>query len=103
MRTISSPSMTVLVLFAQIAMFLLHAPAALAVPSRLAEKLILGFEQTELNQGAYISREEKPDRESWFYLLEQSEGFDFAARFEWPGETNRGLDVALSARSAQRR
>jgi hypothetical protein len=89
MRTISSPSMTVLVLFAQIAMFLLHAPAALAVPSRLAEKLILGFEQTELNQGAYISREEKPDRESWFYLLEQSEGFDFAARFEWPGETNR--------------
>jgi hypothetical protein len=33
--------------------------------------------------------EEKPGRESWFYLLEQPEGFDFAARFEWPGATNR--------------
>ncbi|MBL7189009.1 MAG: hypothetical protein ISS70_22005 [Phycisphaerae bacterium] len=89
MRTISSPSMTVLILFAQIAMFLLHSPAALAVSSRPAEKLIMGFEQAELSRGAYISREEKPGHDSWFYLLEQSEGLDFAARFEWPGETNR--------------
>ena len=89
MRTISSTLRTMLMLFAQVAMFLLHAPAALAVSSGPAEKLILGFEQAELSQGAYISREEKPGRESWFYLLEQPEGFDFAARFEWPGETNR--------------
>ena len=81
--------MTVLVLFAQIAMFFLRAPAALAVSSRPAEKLVLGFEQAELSQGAYISREEKPGRESWFYLLDQPDGFDFAARFEWPGGTNR--------------
>jgi hypothetical protein len=70
-------------------MFLFHATASLAVSSGPGEKLILGFEQAELSQGAYISREEKPGRESWFYLLEQAEGFDFAARFEWPGETNR--------------
>ncbi len=76
-------------LFAQVALCLLHAPAALAVSSGPAEKLILGFEQAELNHGAYISGEEKPGRESWFYLLEQPEGFDFAARFEWPGATNR--------------
>jgi hypothetical protein len=25
---------------------------------------------------------------SWFYLIDQPEGFDFAARFEVPGETN---------------
>ena len=89
MRTIALPSMTVLVLFAQFVMFLLRAPAALAVSSRPAEKLILGFEQAELSRGAHISHQEQPGRESWFYLLEQSEGFDFAARFEWPGETNR--------------
>ena len=81
--------MTVLVLFAQIAMFLLRASTALASSSQPAEKLILGFEQAELSRGAYISWEEKPGRDSWFYLLKQSEGFDFAARFEWPGETNR--------------
>jgi len=89
MRTISSTSVATLILFVQVAMFLAHAPAALAVSSRPGEKLILGFEQTELSRGAYVSREEKPGRESWFYLLERSEGFDFAARFEWPGETNR--------------
>jgi hypothetical protein len=53
------------------------------------EKLILGFEQEELSQGEYISHQEKPGRQSWFYLLERPEGFDFAARFEWPGATNR--------------
>lgn len=31
----------------------------------------------------------KPGRQSWFYLLKCPDGFDFAARFEWPGETNR--------------
>ena len=54
-----------------------------------AERLILGFEQAELARGDDVSRQEKPGRESWFYLLEQPEGFDFAARFEWPGATNR--------------
>ena len=49
----------------------------------------MGFEKKELSQGDEVSREEKPGRESWFYLLEQPEGFDFAARFEWPGATNR--------------
>ena len=53
------------------------------------EKIILGFEKKELGQGDEVSREEKPGRESWFYLLDQPEGFDFAARFEWPGATNR--------------
>ena len=74
---------------ARIVIFLLYAGFTSTVSSRPAEKLILGFEKAELNKGAYISPEEKPGRESWFYLLEQSEGFDFAARFEWPGETNR--------------
>ena len=53
------------------------------------EKTILGFEETELIRSDEVSREEKPGRESWFYLLERPEGFDFAARFEWPGATNR--------------
>lgn len=54
-----------------------------------ARKLILGFEKAELARGPAISREEKPGRESWFYLLDRPAGFDFAARFEWPGATNR--------------
>jgi hypothetical protein len=54
-----------------------------------AERLILGFEKAELGRRDAVSREEKPGRESWFYLIEQPEGFDFAARFEWPGATNR--------------
>lgn len=87
MRTIPSISKTML--FVQVARCLLQASAVVAAPSEPAEKLILGFEQGELSQGAYISHEEKPGRESWFYLLEQPEGFDFAARFEWPGATNR--------------
>ena len=53
------------------------------------ERTILGFEQKELSRSDEVSREEKPGRESWFYLLEQPEGFGFAARFEWPGATNR--------------
>jgi len=56
---------------------------------RPAEKLILGFEGAELACGSEVSREEKPGRDSWFYLLDQAKGFDFAARFEWPGATNR--------------
>ena len=58
-------------------------------PGKPAEKLILGFERAELARGSDVSREEKPGRDSWFYLLEQAKGFDFAARFEWPGATNR--------------
>ena len=53
------------------------------------EKIILGFEEHELGQNDDVSRQEQPGRESWFYLLEQPQGFDFAARFEWPGATNR--------------
>jgi len=53
------------------------------------EKVILGFEEKELGRSDEVSREEKPGRESWFYLLEQPKGSDFAARFEWPGATNR--------------
>ena len=53
------------------------------------EKTILGFEEEELGRSDEVSKQEKPGRESWFYLLEQPEGFDFAARFEWPGATNR--------------
>jgi len=89
MRAIASASLTILLFFTQIGMILFHTPAAQAISSQTGEKLILSFEQAELIQGAYISREEKPDRDSWFYLLEKSGGFDFAARFEWPGETNR--------------
>ena len=76
----------ILTLFIQVGFFC--APCAWSAPSKV-QKLILGFEKAELGRGAYISREEKPGRESWFYLLEQPEGFDFVARFEWPGETNR--------------
>jgi len=83
----SSSSMTMLIV--QVALCLLQASTARAFFSGTAEKLILGFEQAELSQGACISREENPGRERWFYLLEKSEGCDFAARFEWPGATNR--------------
>jgi hypothetical protein len=79
----------ILTLFIQVGIFFFCAPCAWSVPSNQAQKLILGFEEAELSRGAYISRQEKPGRESWFYLLEQPEGFNFAARFEWPGETNR--------------
>lgn len=89
MRDASSTSLIILMLFGPAVMFLLCVPAVPAGSSRPAEKLILGFEQAELDRGAHISRQEKPGGDSWFYLLEQSEGFDFAARFEWPGETNR--------------
>ncbi len=78
-----------LILFVQTSMFFLQAPRAQSALSNREEKLILGFEQAELGRGTHISREEKPGRESWFYLLERPEGFDFAARFEWPGATNR--------------
>ena len=64
MRIISSTSMTILMLFAQVAIFLLHTPAVHAASSGPAEKLILGFEQAELERGAHISRQEKPGRES---------------------------------------
>ena len=78
-----------LILLIQASVFVLHVPSAWSALSNQAEKLILGFEQAELSWGAHISKEEKPGRESWFYLLERPEGIDFAARFEWPGATNR--------------
>ncbi|KPK39599.1 MAG: hypothetical protein AMJ65_11320, partial [Phycisphaerae bacterium SG8_4] len=68
---------------------LLHAPRICSAAAGPAEKLILGFELAELSRSAEISRQEKSGRDSWFYLLDRSEGFDFAARFEWPGATNR--------------
>jgi len=79
----------ILILFIQAGIFLFYAPCVWSAPSNQAQKLILGFEEAELSRGAHISRQEKPGRQSWFYLLERPDGFDFAARFEWPGETNR--------------
>lgn len=79
-----------LVLFAEMA-----GVAEAGSPSEAqAERLILGFEKAELGRRDAVSREEKPGRESWFYLIEQPEGFDFAARFEWPGATNRAWTCA---------
>jgi len=78
-----------LVLFVGAGTFLLHAPRICSASSGPAEKLILGFEQAELSRGAEISRQEKSGRDSWFYLLDRPEGFDFTARFEWPGASNR--------------
>ncbi len=89
MTRISGTCKVILILFIQAGIFFSHVPCARSALSNQAEKLILGFEQSELSRGAHISREEKPGRDSWFYLLERPEGFDFAARFEWPGETNR--------------
>lgn len=68
---------------------LLASAAGLAAGDTPDESVILGFERAELGRGDEVSLEEKPGRESWFYLLEREEGFDFAARFEWPGATNR--------------
>ena len=78
-----------LVLFVYVGALSLHAPGICSEPATPAEKLILGFERAELSRGAEISRREKSGRDSWFYLLDRPEGFDFAARFEWPGATNR--------------
>ena len=72
----------ILILFVQDGIFSLQVPCARSALSNQDEKLIVGFEQEELSRGSYISRQEKPGRESWFYLLERPEGFDFAARFE---------------------
>ena len=79
----------ILVLFVQTSVLFLQVPYAQSAPFNQKEKLILGFEQAELGRGEYISRQEKPGRQSWFYLLEHPKGLDFAARFEWPGATNR--------------
>ena len=55
----------------------------------LGRKLILGFEKEELVRLPEVVRGVKPGRDSWFFLIELDDGFDFAARFEWPGATNR--------------
>ncbi len=78
-----------LVLFVHAGILLLQAPRICSASSGPAEKLILGFELAELSRGAEISRQEKSGRDSWFYLLDRPGGFDFAARFEWPGASNR--------------
>ena len=85
----SKTRIVIVILFISAGILFLHVPRAQSALSNQAEKLIVGFEQAELSRGAHISREEKPGRESWFFLLERPEGFDFAARFEWPGESNR--------------
>ena len=79
----------VLTLFVQAGLIFLYAPRTWSAISDPAEKLILGFEQVGLSRGAYISRQETSGREGWFYLLNRPKGCDFAARFEWPGATNR--------------
>ena len=78
-------------LHAQVLLLAVMASISLAdsPPGAPSEKLILGFERAELAGTDDVSREEKPGRDSWFYLLERTKGFDFAARFEWPGATNR--------------
>ncbi|MHC4430977.1 MAG: hypothetical protein ACYTBS_03985 [Planctomycetota bacterium] len=77
-----------LVLFVHV-ILLWHGPCICSASASPSEKLILGFELAGLSRSAEISRQEKPGRDSWFYLLDRPEGFDFAARFEWPGATNR--------------
>ncbi|MHC4691347.1 MAG: sialidase family protein [Planctomycetota bacterium] len=89
MKRIPVTYTVIFILCIQFGTFLLYTPCASSATTNQPQKLILGFEEAELSRGAYISRQEKPGRESWFYLLKRSEGFDFAARFEWPGETNR--------------
>lgn len=78
-----------LIILAHAGTFCLHAPCVCSASESPAEKLILGFEKAELGRGAEISHLEKTGPDSWFYLPDRPEGFDFAARFEWPGETNR--------------
>jgi hypothetical protein len=73
-----------------VALLVLCSVVAVAAETDVAEpKLILGFEKAELSRGLPVSYEEKPGRDHWFFLLDRPEGFDFAARFEWPGEVNR--------------
>ncbi len=84
----SSIRTAALILLFQAGILCLH-PCVCSASSSPAQKLILGFERVELSRGAQISRQEKSGRDSWFYLLDRPEGFDFAARFEWPGATNR--------------
>jgi len=67
----------------------LGSQEATAPERAVIEKLILGFEKEQLARGQWIAPEVKTGRDCWFYLLDQPEGFDFAARFEWPGSTNR--------------
>ena len=73
-----------------VALLVLCSVAAVAPAADPAKtRLILGFEKAELSRGLPVSYEEKPGRDHWFFLLDRPEGFDFAARFEWPGEVNR--------------
>jgi len=87
MRKTSTLLLTVLILVVLTGVLFLQTPLAQAA-SRPAEKLILGFEKEELIVGEAIAYDENPSR-CWFYLLDGTEGFDFAARFEWPGGKNR--------------
>lgn len=79
----------VLVLAATMAFAPTLSKAASPAAGQDAQKLILGFEKDELLRTECTSQEVKTGKETWFYLLDQPEGFDFAARFEVPGQTNR--------------
>jgi len=81
-------SPAVLVAISLAAAPLLFRAARAQEPRQDSQKLLLGFEKEELLRSESVSREEKPGK-TWFYLLDQAQGFDFAARFEVPGETNR--------------
>ena len=56
---------------------LMNLQRQISPPGAPVEKLILGFECAELAATSDIAYEEKPGRESWFYLLDQARGFDF--------------------------
>ena len=88
MRKTSTLLSTVLILVVLAGVLFLYVPCARSAVSIPAQKLILGFEKAELCVGEAIAYDENPSR-CWFYLLDGTEGFDFAARFEWPGGKNR--------------
>jgi hypothetical protein len=81
------------VLFCTLLVFPLATSTGAGAPAPLPpgppEKLILGFEKAELGRSPLVAPEVRRGRDCWFYLLERPDGVDFAARFEWPGETNR--------------
>ncbi|MHC4739017.1 MAG: hypothetical protein ACYS9Y_08955, partial [Planctomycetota bacterium] len=81
LSTVLIPVVLAVVLF-------LYAPCSGSADSQPAEKVILGFEKAELSVGEAIAYDENSSR-SWFFLLDGTEGFEFAARFEWPGGKNR--------------
>ena len=88
MKKASTIFATVLIMVVSAGVFFLSTPAGSSAASKPDEKLIIGFEKDELSAGKEISHVEESSR-SWFFLLDGEKGFDFAARFEWPGGKNR--------------